>query len=943
LLNDAAWRSGEPGLFGRHQELKFIRSFLGQAAAEGSALLLSGEPGVGKTVLLDAAAQAASAAGVQVLRAAGVQFEASVSFSGLNQLLIPLRGRLDQLSEAHRDALSVALGFNDGPPSDRVTVSSAVLMLLRAAAAEHPVLICVDDLPWLDRASAVVLGSVARRVAGHRMGVLAASRSGEESFFDRTGIPGYEVQPLDDEAATGLVTAHFPELTPRIRRRLLTEAQGNPLALLELPAVLSGPPHAGLRRPAVLPLSSRLQDLFVAKVSALPARTRYLLLLAVLDGTGDLRMLQAAASGQREVEELAPAERARLVRIDKDTGRLTFQHPLTRSAVIELSTSDQRRLAHGALAGQLASEPERQAWHLAEAAIGPDEHVARVLEHLAGQVLRRGDAVGAVAALLRSADMSPLAADRSRRTAAAAYVGADVTGDLRSVSQLLAEARRADPGLSGSLQAAVAAAYLLLNSDGDIDTAHRLLAGAIGSVAGRPQVGDDALEDALYTLLLVCVFSGRAGMWDAFHDALARLAPRVSPDMNLLSRIAADPARTAAAALGELDAAVEELNSEVSPMRIIRFAGVCGFVDRLAGCRTGLWRMVRDAREGGAVASGINALNLLGRDGFRTGQWDQAQQLADEGVALCDAHGYLLLRWMGRHVQALLAAARGDYDTTVALADEMIRWASPRQAMNVQTYGWLALELAALGRGDFEAAYQHANAVSPAGVLGSHQPYALFSPMDLVEAAMRTNRRAEAAAHVEAMRAAGIGVLSSRLALQATGSAAIAAADDSAPGLFEAALTIPGAASWPFDFARVQLLYGERLRRARATTQARVSLGAALGIFADLGARPWAQRAASELRAAGMAPDRADRPGPSALTPQEREIALLAAAGLTNKQIAERLLLSHRTIGAHLSRVFPKLGITSRAALRSALGPVPAGPVAAGPMPGAAERADDPR
>ena len=231
--------------------------------------------------------------------------------------------------------------------------------------------------------------------------------------------------------------------------------------------------------------------------------------------------------------------------------------------------------------------------------------------------------------------------------------------------------------------------------------------------------------------------------------------------------------------------------------------------------------------------------------------------------------------------------------------------------------------VAALGRGDFEDAYQHATAISPAGVLASHVPLALWVLIDLVEAAVRTGRHTEAAAHVTAMRDAGIAAISPRLALLAAGSQAIAAPDDSALGLFEEALAIPGVDRFPFDLARVRLLYGERLRRARATKESRPHLAAALEIFERLGARPWATRAASELRASGQTNACADQPARDSLTPQERQIAMLAAAGLTNKEIGQRLFLSHRTVGAHLYQIFPKLGITTRAALRDALASQP--------------------
>ena len=231
--------------------------------------------------------------------------------------------------------------------------------------------------------------------------------------------------------------------------------------------------------------------------------------------------------------------------------------------------------------------------------------------------------------------------------------------------------------------------------------------------------------------------------------------------------------------------------------------------------------------------------------------------------------------------------------------------------------------LAALGQGDFEDAYQHAAAISPPGVLAPYAPLALWVAMDLVEAAVRTGRNAEATAHVRAVRDAGIAVLSPRLGLLGAAAEAIAAPDDLAPGLFENALAIPGADRFPFELGRVRLCYGERLRRARATTESRAQLAGALEIFERLAANPWAARTASQLRAAGRADPRPGLRERDPLTPQEREIAMLAAAGLSNKQIGQRLFLSHRTVGAHLYQIFPKLGVTSRAALRDALADLP--------------------
>ena len=907
--------SAAEALFGRGRELELIGSFLDRAGTQGEALVVFGDPGVGKTALLNAAANAASEAGARVLRAAGVEFEAGMTYSGLNQALLPLFEEFGQLSDMYRDALNVALGFGEGAAPDRFVVSNATLTVLRRAAAACPLLVIVDDLPWLDRASAVVLGFVARRLAGSRVGILVASRTGEESFFDRAGLPEYELAPLDEEAASCLLSARFPGMAGPVHQRVLAAAEGNPLALLEIPPALSGAQRDALAAlPPLLPLSRRLQALFASRVTELPAPTRKLLLLMALDGTGDVRVLQA--SGARGLEELVAAERGQLVHFDASTHRLAFRHPLIRSTVVELSSGDERRRAYRALADVLVGQPDRHAWHLAEAAVEPDERAAESLELMALRILRRGDGVGAVSALTRAADLSPRGGDRGRRLAEAAYIGADVTGELRNASQLLADAHRADPQFTGSLQAAVTAAFVLLNGDGNVETAHRLLVGAIESTS---EVSETVLEEALHVLALLCFFGGRAELWAPFNAVLELLEPSLPRTVYLLSTCFADPLYRAAPALPQLDQAIAELATEADPTVILKVGFAAGNVDRLSECRDAFQRVARDGRETGAIGSLIQALVLLAFETWQAGEWDETLGLAEEAVGLCDVHGFPLFAFSVRHAQAAVSAARGDDAVVDALVDAMVRWAAPRGAGFVDPVSCHIRALAALGKGEFEQAYQLASAISPAGTLPARELMVQWVVMDIVEAAAHTGRMAEAASHVAVLREVGVAAISSRLALLAAGAAAIAAADAEVVQLFDAALATPPAGRWPFYRARVELAYGERLRRLRATAESRVHLSGALETFERLGAKPWADRATRELRATGQTRPTADQRDRDALTPQELEIATLAAAGLSNKQIGQRLFLSHRTVGAHLYRIFPKLGITSRAALRDAL------------------------
>ena len=908
-------------LIGRDRDIDRLLSFVDGVSRQGGAMLLSGDAGVGKTALLEATARYADDSGARLLRATGAEFEADVSFAGLNQLLYPLFDEIDQLRPAHAKALRVSLGLVDGPRSDQLLASNAALELLVQAASDQPVLALVDDLPWIDRASSVVLAFMARRLTGTRVGLLVALRTGSETFFERAGLPAHELEPLDDAASGALLDDRFPALTKRVRTRLLAEAGGNPLALLELPATLaraqlgpSGPP------PDVLPLSHRLQTVFATRITNLPPATGQLLLLGALDGTGDLLVLDNAVSPHSALADLVPAERAQLAHVDQPTGQFTFRHPLVRSAVVELATSEDRRRAHELLARCRSDDPSRQAWHLAEAATGPDEAVASLLMSVAYANLRRGDSVGAITELLRSAHLTPAASDRSERLAGAAYVGGSVTGDLQSIQELLDEARRTDPERGGSLSGAVAGAYLLLNSHGDIDAAHRLLRSAIEELPDRAfDPHYQTLVEALYTLVLVCFFGGRAELWEPFQTALGRMKPKPPELLSILGETFSDPARTTPPALDRLDAVISQLPDETSAARIVRVGIAAAYLDRLPGCRGALWRVVENGREGGAVTSGIESLFLLGLGDFWTGEWDELEVVTDEGLALCDAHGYLLLTWPGKFLRALVDAARGDYDTTRSRTNEMTGWAAPRGVRSVLMYCWHATSLAAQGQGDFEEAYLQVTKISPPGVLAPHVPHALWVILDLVEAAIRTGRTGEAAAHVTAAYEANVEGLSSRLELVVHGAAAMAAAPPDQSHLFDRALAVPGAERWPFDLARIQLAYGERLRRGKEAVAARSHLMDARGTFQRLGANPWAERAASELRATGVTISRGDVLGPDALSPQQLEIARLAAAGLTNKEIGERLFLSHRTVGTHLYQIFPKLGITSRAALRDAL------------------------
>jgi DNA-binding CsgD family transcriptional regulator len=812
-------------LTGRDRDIAVIRDLVLGLVPRGHALLLEGEPGVGKSTLLDVAEEIARGAGIQVLRAAGAESE-TACFSTLNQLLLPLHADLSRLDGLQQGALKAALGFAAGPRLDRLVVADAALALLRQAAAKRPLLVIVDDLQWVDAASALVLKFAARRLRGTQLRIIAAEQGGP-SRPRALDVPGCHVRPLDDDAAARLAGGRFPGLARAVRQRIVAEARGNPVALLELLSGLTDRQRLGLAPlPAVLPVSERLRDLLSARVSALPPTAAKLLLLAVLEGTGDLRLLHAAAAGQCEPGDLALAQRVGLVHVDESVERVTFPHPAVASAVLERSARDEIRQAHRALAAVLRDQPARSAWHLAGAA------TADPVLPAPRQPLDRGDA------------------GQARQLATAALLAGRVLGDLGAAETLLSDALCASPAGEPPAEITLATAFVRLHADGDM-------------AAGR---------------------------------ALGPGTP-----------------------LGRLEREIESLAGQSGPAELVRTADRGAWTGQLPACRGELRRVARSGPDGDVGLTTLQAGILLSLEAYQTGQWDEAGQLAQTAATRCAERGYQLLHLQAQTVLAFVAAGRGDAGTARIIGDDIVRWAAPRGITSLLAGARYAGVLAALAQSDFHSAHYHAVRISPPGQISAHLPWAAWAFLDLVEAALRTDRSGDAIAHVAAAREAGLEAASPRMALLSTVAMALTAPDNEAPALFDRALATEDAERWPFDLARVHLLAGERLRRMRSVTAARDHLRAALDEFRRLGAPTWAERAATARRATGEPPPPADRLDVPLLTPQELGIAQLAAAGLSNKEIAGRLFISHRTVASHLFRIFPKLGITSRAALGRAL------------------------
>jgi hypothetical protein len=601
--------------------LTVIAEFVGDCATSGGSLVLLGEPGAGKSALLDAADNEAARQGFRVLRGAGVEFEAEVGYSGIHQALLPLLDQLPSLTDVHRDALTVALGLGSGPPPDQLLLAGAVLALLSRAALETPLLLVLDDLQWFDGLSAWLMLFAARRFSNFRIGLLGASRPGAEGYFEGAGLPEIEVQPLSPAAADELLEQHHPGMTPMVRDRILSEAQGNPLSLMELPRALGPSIQARQEElPEILTLNSRLNKVFAGRLADLPSQTRRIMLLAALDGSGEsFSLIEPEA-----LNSLKLAESEDLVRMDPEAGKFVFRHPLIRSAVVGFATGEEVCDAHRRLAELRTDDPARQAHHLSAATLTPDDAVATNLEALARRLQARGNARGAADALTRSASLTVASPERARRLSEAAFLAA--SSDLRNVETLLEEARLANPDLNTSLYFASAAAYLMINGDGDLETAHRFLVTAIESQCDAPiAVPEDAMSQAVNTLGYLCTLSASAAAWQPFQDAIAEMGPSAG-DLAYRGRIWSDPLRATPEDLRAFDQAIGNLDNELDQRQIVAISGTAASVDLLAGCRDALWRVVRSGRnDHEASGQAVSALCMLAFDDFVSGRWSETR------------------------------------------------------------------------------------------------------------------------------------------------------------------------------------------------------------------------------------------------------------------------------------------------------------------------------
>ena len=899
----------ETQLRGRQDQIQEIRAFLAGQGRD-SLLVVSGDAGIGKTALLDFIADEAAQGGVQVLGAKALEFEADLPFSTLNQLLLPLLRPLPELTVEHQEAIAVICGLRPGPMPGLLVAGAATRGLLRLnASTARPLLLMVDDSPWMDLLSAMTLTYLGRRLRDIPAKILVGARTEEDDVFVRSGFQAIQLPPLSDDDADALLSERFPALAASVRRRIQRDALGNPLGLLELPAALRSANPRVL--PAVMPLTNRLRHLYEGRLSALPERTRELLLFVVLAGVENSATIEKRFPHSAAQEHFPLVEHAGVVRFDSRSGRWEFRHPLIRSVVFELSTAEERRRVHAALAEAFVDDPERQAWHLGQATTGQDEDIAALLENVSQRLIEIGDCTRATAAMLKAAELTPSAIAHERRLARAAYLGSLIGGSIGDSPALLREALR-NPAQSPQLATVIAVTYNLLNGEGDVATAQRLLLAALAAGIARREAAGDEYVEALYSLVLMGFFGGTGDFWAtvlASGPAVGELPAALQFQLDVF----VDVARARGSRIDGYRQAADSLRFTADPLYIVRFATAGACIDALGDMREALWRVVEDGRRGEAITPAIQALFLLANDDYFAGRWDELDEVVREGLDLSVDHGYALTTAPALFLRALVDAARGAEELAHATAEEILIWAAPRRLVALANYASHIRCMTALPAGRFDEAFTHAATISPPGIFPPYIPHAIWTAFDLIEAAVRSGRRAQAEMHLHALEATDAASHSARL--RPLVFAAHGLVDDAGwRRSYEASLSASDSARWPFDGARIHLLFGEQLRREKDLSAAKIHLGDARSVFLRLGANAWAARADRELSALGSPGERS-----SSLTPQETAVAHLAATGLTNKQIAESLFLSPRTVSTHLSRAFAKLGISSRAGMRDAL------------------------
>lgn len=904
-------------LLGRDSEIDSISTLLDDArAGRGGALLLSGAAGIGKTMLLTAAMGMAS--GFTLLRATGQESEASLAFGGLVSLLRPLRARIGGLPPPQGAALSGALAYGPPVPSERLAVAAATLGLVTGAAEEQPLLMVVDDLHWLDPSSAEAVLFTARRLGSDRVAILMSARAEEESVVDSSGLDRMDLGGLDAPAAAALLArTDGPPVAPAVVAELLARTAGNPLALIEATSALDDRQRAGIAPIGeLLPVGAGIEMRTRRRLGGLPEATRTALTTLAAAGAGPPdKLAEAWRTLGVGPDDLLPAERAGLVH--GGTEAEPFPHPLTRSAILAAADGALLRRAHRALADALARDPERRAWHLASAAgHEPDEEAASALEHVAGMAAARGDLAAASRALGHSARVSRDPGDGHRRILRSGVAGC-VAG--LPLDPFFVEALQR-PGDEAARAEAVSIVFMTATA-----TRRDWSPEAIGPlIEGIARSASPPVQGAL-TFANAGISFGRQdpafvpnleSAWAAMGGAIRSDNPG-SVGMASFMAFALCLSGRPAEAVG-LAGEVEAVMASGVPWPLHHFVFPVAFaltaLGQPARALTLAEPVLAAARRAGALVGVCWCQNAIAAGRRWTGDLDGARSAAEDArelAGICDlpiAAGFADLE------VAWNAAVRGDDDHAQhALADARA-WSPDWRPTLMQADVIEGQAHSLAGRLD-DAARALADVAGRADRVGCRSASFFPALPGLVDVLVRLGRTEEASAYTDLLEeriATTGGPWVEAVAARCRG---LLAPDEAIDALFGAALAHHARSDSRVEEARTRMLYGERLRRARRRTDARAQLEAALAIFERVAARPWAERCRTELRASGARIAAPSSEEGAELTAQEYQVAVEVAKGQSNADVAAALFISRKTVEMHLTRVYRKLGVRTRAGL----------------------------
>ena len=884
-------------------------------ASKSSALVIRGDPGIGKSALLEDTRDRAG--DMHVLAARGVESECELPWAALHQLLRPALGEVDRLPEPQAAALRSALGLVDGAGDERFLVFAACLSLLSELADRRPVLCLVDDAHWLDSASADALRFVARRLDAEGIVMLFAAREREILAFDAPDLASLVLRGLDPEASSELLARGAGvEAAPSVRERLLEQTHGNALALLEVPSVLTDAQLAGDEPlPETLPMTDQVETVFLERVRRLPAEVQRFLLIAASDDTESAALVSAAATATGVgADALDAAEHAGLIVVRGS--RLEFRHPLVRSAVYEAATSTERRSAHRALAEALGgddADADRRAWHLSASVLEPDESVVTGLEEAAARAKGRGAYLSAAKALERAAELSADDTARGRRLIEAASAASEVAADARAV----ALARQALPLVDDlRLRAEVTRVLAVaeINRGWPRDAADAL-------VESAETVGHVDPRQALELLMNASHCASEAGDFPLqirIGEVAASIEPPTDDQWSRFMIDLLDGCRWMV--VGNSERGIPLLRQAVAwadatgEERGLYVAAACSFWfgDDVIGS-TLAHRAAELARTRGAARLLSLCLGLRASQLFFAQRFDEASAAATEAVQIARELKADNLVLLPLTMLSAVAAVRGREEEARAHAGEVLQVGTARGLANRVAGAHRALGYLELAQGRWDAALEHLLAVAELRRDGNVVVAMLVVP-DTVEAAVRADKPDEARSRFAEFEAWSEQSEAAWARPLVASCRALFSRGEETTAHFEEALRHRRDAR-PLDLARIRLLYGEHLRRERRRIDARKHLRAALEGFEGLGAEPWAERARAELRASGETARKRDPSTIDQLTPQELQIARYVAEGLTNKEIAARFFLSRRTIDSHMRNIFAKLAITSRVQL----------------------------